>query len=492
MNVVIYARYSSHNQTEQSIEGQIAICQEYAKRNNYTIVGEYIDRALTGTNDNRPQFQQMIKDSSKKFFNGILVYQLDRFARNRYDSAIYKNKLKKNEVRVFSAKENISDDASGVLMESVIEGMAEYYSVELSQKVKRGMNINAEKCLYNGGIPPLGYKIDSNKKYIIDEETAPIVKKIFDMYCSGNTMAEIIRYLNEKGIKTSYGNQFNKCSIRTILLNEKYIGIYKYKDKRIENGVPRIITDQVFFYVQEMMNKNKKAPARARAKTEYLLTTKLFCGTCREMMVGVCGTSYNKTVHHYYSCNGKRKHICNRKNLPKDYIEDIVVREARETLTDKRIKEISKAIMKIAEKEKNNSNIKFIEKKLKENEKQKNNLMDSLKICDIDSVRKSIFFEIEKIEKERIEMEKELAIENSQIFDITRESIEFFFEQMKEGDINDIQYKRMLINSLIDSIYIYDDSITIIFNATDKNNKTIKIPSIEEINSSLKGNSAQP
>ena len=129
MNVVIYARYSSHNQTEQSIEGQILVCNEYAKRNNYTIVGEYIDRALTGTNDNRPEFKKMIEDSNKKYFQGVLVYQLDRFARNRYDSATYKNKLKKNGVRVFSAKENISDDASGVLMESLLEGMAESYSV---------------------------------------------------------------------------------------------------------------------------------------------------------------------------------------------------------------------------------------------------------------------------------------------------------------------------------------------------------------------------
>lgn len=150
MNVVIYARFSSHNQTEQSIEGQIAVCEEYAKRNDYTIVGLYIDRAYTGTNDSRPKFQKMIEDSNKKIFQGVLVYQLDRFARNRYDSATYKNKLKKNGVRVFSAKENISDDASGVLMESVLEGMAEYYSVELSQKVRRGMDINAQKCLSLG------------------------------------------------------------------------------------------------------------------------------------------------------------------------------------------------------------------------------------------------------------------------------------------------------------------------------------------------------
>ena len=192
MNVVIYARFSSHSQTEQSIEGQLKECYAYAQRNDYMVVGEYIDRALSGTTDHRPEFQKMIADSSKKTFQGVLVYQLDRFARNRYDSATYKSKLKKNGVRVLSARENISDDASGVLMEAVLEGMAEYYSVELAQKIKRGMDINAEKCLSTGGNVALGFKIE-DKRIVIDPVTAPVVVKIFEMYVAGSTMADIIR-----------------------------------------------------------------------------------------------------------------------------------------------------------------------------------------------------------------------------------------------------------------------------------------------------------
>ena len=121
MNVVIYARYSSDRQTEQSIEGQLKECYEYARRNGYTVVGEYIDRAISGTTDHRPEFLRMIADGDKKLFQAVLVYQLDRFARNRYDSATYKAKLKKNGIRVLSARENISDDASGVLMEAVLD-----------------------------------------------------------------------------------------------------------------------------------------------------------------------------------------------------------------------------------------------------------------------------------------------------------------------------------------------------------------------------------
>lgn len=336
MNVVIYARYSSHNQTEQSIEGQLQECYNFAKRNNYNIIGEYIDRATSGTSDNREQFQQMIEDSSKKQFQGVLVYQLDRFARNRYDSTHYKHKLKQNGVRVFSAKENISEDASGILMESVLEGMAEYYSVELSQKVKRGMKINATKCYYNGGSVPLGLKLETvetingpmgkkvyKKQFVIDEEKAIIVQKIFEMYANGFTMAEIIRYLNERKIKTSRGNEFNKNSLRKMLLNKKYIGIYSYDNKETKGGIPSIINEELFYKVGEKMQKNKEAPQRAKAKIQYLLTTKLFCGTCKSMMVGYSGTSHTGKLHGYYGCKGTKENKCNRKGVPKEYIEDL-------------------------------------------------------------------------------------------------------------------------------------------------------------------------
>ena len=491
MNVVIYARYSSYNQTEQSIEGQIAVCTEYAKKNNYTIVGEFIDRALTGTNDNRPQFRKMIEESNKKYFQGVLVYQLDRFARNRYDSAINKNILKKNGVRVFSAKENIAEDASGILMESVLEGMAEYYSAELSQKVKRGMQINAEKCLCNGGKTPLGYKIE-NKKYIINEEEAGIVKKIFEMYNNGHIMTDIVTYMNERNIKTSYGNKFNKSSIRKILLNKKYIGIYTYGDIEVKNGIPRIIDDKTFNEVQKKMLKNKQAPARNKAKTEYLLTTKLFCGNCKEMMTGTSGTSSTKRMHYYYTCNGRKKHICNRKNIQKELIEDIVVEQARNMLTDKDIEKISNEVVKVAEKEKNSNNLKILEKALKENERQKTNLLESLKICEIDSVRKSIFEELEKMEEEHKRIENNILLEKSSHLDITVTEVKYFLTKMREGDVNDIRYRKLLINVLINKVYVYDDNLTIIFNIQDKKNSIIKAPSIEKIERSFLDENGSP
>lgn len=506
MNVVIYARYSSHNQTEQSIEGQLSECYNFAKRNNYNVIDEYIDRAMSGTNDERPNFLKMIEDSNKKSFEGVLVYQLDRFARNRYDSAIYKRTLKKNGVRVFSARENINDDASGVLMESVLEGMAEYFSVELGQKVKRGMKINADNFYYNGGTVPLGFKlisVDSDitdasgkivkkKKYAIDEETVPIIQKIFDMYVNGSLMADIIRYLNSKHLKTVTGNEFNKNSIRNILLNKKYIGIYSYNEKETSDVIPRIIDDDTFEKVQEVMFKNKKAPARARANKDYLLTTKLFCGYCKEMMTGSSGTSKTGKLHNYYKCNGvKNKNGCNKNSVKKNDIEDIAVDYARQLLTDYNINEIAENVVKLAEQEKNTSNFNRLNKILKEYEKQKTNLLDSLKICDIDSVKKTIFEEIANIDNKIKLIKNEILIEEKQFVKITVPQVKFFLSHLRNGKINDEKYRKMLIDILINRIYLYDDKITIIFNTQDKPIE-LEISLINDMESSLMGKEALP
>jgi len=232
MNIVIYARYSSHSQNEHSIEGQLQTCYEYARANKHIVVAEYIDRAQTGKNDDRSGFKKMIADSDKRTFDAVLVYQLDRFARNRYDSAINKAKLKKNGVRVISAKENITEDASGILIEGVLESMAEYYSAELAQKIRRGLDINAQKFLSNGSNPGLGYLVDDERRFYIDSATAPIVREIFEKYASGETVAAIIKQLNDRKVKTSLGKEFNKNSLHRLLHNKRYIGCF-HQDQRI-------------------------------------------------------------------------------------------------------------------------------------------------------------------------------------------------------------------------------------------------------------------
>jgi len=469
MNVVIYARFSSHSQNEQSIEGQLQVCNEFAVRNGYTIVGEYIDRALSGTSDNRPQFQKMIADSAKRLFEGVLVYQLDRFARNRFDSATYKHKLKQNGVRVLSAKENITDDASGILIESVLEGMAEYYSAELAQKIKRGMDINAQKCLCTGGGVALGFRVDENKRFQIDETTAPLVQKIFEMYASGSTVAEIVTYMNERGVKTSRGAEFNKNSLHTMLRNKRYIGIYTYKGTETPGGMPRIIEDDLFYQVQDIMDKNKKAPARARAKEEYLLTTKLFCGHCREMMTGYSGTSKSGKKHCYYICNTvKRKGDCKKKAVPKQQIEDYVVNMCRGLLTPENIEVfINGVTLCQQEEEKNNAVLNGLLKQQQSLDRKKKNLLNAVMECEIESVRKTLYEQLALIEKEIEEVDFSIRKEQIPKLSNDPEYMRFWFNALAKGSENEAEemtYRKVLITTFINKIYLYDSKISIIFN----------------------------
>jgi DNA invertase Pin-like site-specific DNA recombinase len=465
MNTVIYARYSSHSQTEQSIEGQLETCYEYAKNNGYTVIGEYIDRAQSGTTDKREQFQRMISDSDRHTFEAVLVYQLDRFARNRYDSAINKQRLKKNSVRVISARENISDDASGILVEGVLESMAEYYSVELSQKIRRGMNINAEKHLSNGSNPGFGYTVDEERRFHIDPETAPIVREIFEMYAGGKTATEIVNYLNGREIRTSRGNTFNKNSMSRILRNKRYIGNYIYKGAEIPDAMPRIINDELFNRVQRILDRNKKAPARARAREEYILTTKLFCGYCREMMVGYSGTSRTGTMYHYYICKNARKKQCKKKVVSKQAIEDKVVSECRKLLTDSNIKKIAQAVAIACKSDYDNSEERRIKTRIKETDEAIENLWKAIEHGrDVEMITERI----DKRKQEKEKLQGQLAIETGKQVIFTAPQIEAFLYSLKKGKVDDERNRKGIINIFLRAVYLWDDKLTLILNGGDK------------------------
>jgi DNA invertase Pin-like site-specific DNA recombinase len=277
-NAVIYARYSSHGQTEQSIEGQLRDCYAYAEREGLKVVGEYIDRAITGRYDDRPDFQRMISDASKKQFVYVIVWKLDRFARNRYDSAIYKAKLKKHSVKVVSATENIMDTPEGIILEGMLESMAEYYSANLSQNVKRGQRESVLKGTYLGGIPPIGYKVE-NKRLVIDEKTAPVIRYAFEQYAAGVSKRQIIDELNARGIRNSKGKPLTLSSMQVALRNEKYIGIYRHGGEEVTGGCDALIDEITFRKVQERLNAVKPLPP-LKSKNRNLLQGKLFCGHC--------------------------------------------------------------------------------------------------------------------------------------------------------------------------------------------------------------------
>lgn len=300
---VIYARYSSENQTEQSIEGQLRVCEEYAKAHDILILNTYVDRAMTGTNDNRADFQRMLKDSSKREWNFVLVYKLDRFSRNKYETAIHKKTLKDHGIKVLSATEHIPDSPEGIIFESMLEGYAEYYSAELSQKVKRGMNETRLKGNYTGGHLLYGYKKEG-KKVVIDEQQAEVVRFIFEQYSIGVYVKHILLELDRRGV-TYHGKEFGRSTVYNILKNEKYAGIYRFRGELIENMFPQIVPTEIFEKVREKVEKNHYG--KRSVQVIYLLRNKLKCGYCGQSVNAECGTSQNGEKKYYYKCLG-RKH----------------------------------------------------------------------------------------------------------------------------------------------------------------------------------------
>ena len=178
--VALYARYSSDNQRSESIDAQLRAMHSYCQQHHYQVVKTYVDEARSATTDRRPSFLQMIADSSSKLFDIVLVHKLDRFSRNRYDSAMYKRELKKNGVSLYSVLENLDDSPESIMMEAVLEGMAEYYSQNLARETMKGMRETALQCKHTGGKPPLGFDVDPvSKKLVINEQEAEWVRLIF-------------------------------------------------------------------------------------------------------------------------------------------------------------------------------------------------------------------------------------------------------------------------------------------------------------------------
>ena len=402
MTAVIYARYSSDNQREESIEGQIRECTAYAEKNGITVVKHYIDRALSAKTDNRPDFQQMIKDSEKRLFDIVLVWKLDRFARNRYDSAHYEYQLERNHVKLVSATEPISDSPAGIMVKSMLTGMAEYYSAELSEKVVRGMTENVLKGKYNGGTIPIGYTVDEEKFFQIDPLKAPFVVEAFQRYNDGATMKELMNWLNDSGVTTNRNQKFTYNSIQTLLTNRRYIGENRFKDIVMPDSIPVIIEKELFDSVQDKIAKNRRAPARHKAEDDYLLTTKLFCGMCGAMMFGECGTSRNKNVHHYYKCaNAKRTKTCKKKTVRKEWLEDLVVNETMKMIRDDDcIRSIVDAVMILQEQE--NTVLPLLEKQMKDIERGIENLLNAIQEGILTSSTKG---RLEKLEAQQKELE---------------------------------------------------------------------------------------
>ena len=459
---VIYARYSSEKQNEQSIEGQLRICNQYAEANGLTILDTYIDRAMTGTNDHRPAFQQMLADCEKAVpWDIVLVYAIDRFGRNSIEIAVNKQRLKKHKKTLISATQRTSENIDGtknldgILLENVYIGLAEYYSAELSQKVKRGMYETLKKGLYPGGVVPFGYRVE-NKRVYINEEEAEIVRSIFQQYAQGVLGRELIAQLQAKGI-TNHGRPFALNTLYNMLRMKKYIGIFEYGGEVCTNIFPPIVPEALFEEVGSILLKNKHGGTSR--EVEFLLKGKLICGYCGYHLQGDSGTSKSGRRIYYYKCMGrKKKNICHKEIMPKEKLEQAVIDATMQVFgTPEGISAIADEILKIHAKRMNDKSLLAILNN--ERDEIKRALANIMKAVEQGIFNATTKNRMDELEAQLTEVEDKITIEQYKAQNQLKK------EQVVEYLTHTIrQSPRLLIKNLIQKIVVYDDRFEIYYN----------------------------
>jgi site-specific DNA recombinase len=483
MRVAVYARFSSDNQRQESIDAQIRAIKAYCDKNGHEIVRIYQDEAVSATSDQREHFLQMIDEAKYGVFDCVIVHKLDRFARNRYDSAFYKRQLRQCSVRIISVLEQLDDSPESVILESVLEGMAEYYSMNLAREVRKGMNENALHALHNGGVPPLGFDVNLDKTYSINPTEAESVRLIFELYAGGYGYGTIANFLNDKGHKTKHGQSFGKNSIYDLLRNEKYIGRYVFNKReskksgnrkfkgdelitRIDNAMPRIISDDLWSKVQAKLETRRKP--RMNATRFYSLTGKLICGRCGSAYVGgsyFLGRDRNKK-YFTYACNSRqRKSDCKGKAIRADLLEDYVLDLIKsELLNESAIEMLAGMIMDIVKEA-----VSINKDLLADLNKRRDVLKGQIdKLFDLyleGQIDKNVI--TEKTNKMKAEIEnyesRIRALNVSAFDDLELVRIKSFMLDLraKLGDA-DPAVKKVIIDSLVDEIVINEEDVTIV------------------------------
>lgn len=472
---VLYGRYSSHNQKDISIEQQFEKGYELAAEYGINIVETYADRAVSGRTDKRKDFQRMMREIPKlKTVRYVISWKSNRMGRNMLEALINESKLQDMGVRVLYVEEDFDDTAAGRFAARSMMNVNQFYSENMAEDIKRGLYDNAENCMVTNGHLPYGYKADESLHYAIDEPKAAVIREIFTRVACGEPFVDIFNSLNARGIKTSYGRPWGRSSFQKILSNERYRGIYIYGDIRKEGGIPRIISDELFFKVQEVLKTKKNPQGRHRVNGDYLLTGKLFCGKCKSPMTGISGTGRSGKLHYYYVCQKRRiEKTCDKKNLRRDEIEMLIAKAIRENaLQDDVIEWIADSTVAYSERQESDSGIGILEDQLADTKRSIKNLMAAIEQGIITPTTKSRLMELEK---ERSTIEGKIAAARADIIPVDRERLVEWLRSLREGDICDKKYQAALFDTFLIAVYVYDDDLKIVFSFSgDKN--TIRIP----------------
>ncbi len=460
---VAYARYSSAGQRDVSIEQQLADIRAFAQREGFTIVHEYADHARSGFKNvsARTAFQSMMSAAESGTFDTVLCWKVDRFGRNREESALFKGRLRRFGVRVLYAMEPIPEGSAGVLLEGMLEATAEWYSRQLSENVSRGMQDNAQRCLYNG-TRILGYRRGPDGRYELNPEEAAIVRHIFNLYCSGLSAARICTILNGQGLKTSRNRPFHFEAVLRMIENERYAGVYIWGDVRIPGGMPAIVDRSVWEEAQRM--KKKTARHIEKGNVDFLLTGKAFCGHCGAAMIGDSGTSKSGARYHYYTCQARKaRKGCHKKSIQKDVLEGKVIELLMEhVLSEENIEKNIRVIMDMQAEELKSSPLSAMEAEYHETQKKISNINQAIAAGIWNSSTSAMLKQLEdEAETLRVSVEM-LRFSQAQLMD--PDSVRFFLEEFLHGDPADPLFRRHLIETFVNAVYVFDDHLDLVTN----------------------------
>ena len=472
---VIYARYSSHAQKDASIEQQVEECLKYAKEEGITIIETYADRAVSGKTDRRPNFQKMMKDAEKGGFGYVVAWKSNRMGRNMLQAMLNEERLSEMGIRVLYTEEDFDDTAAGRFALRSMMNVNQFYSENMAEDIRRGLRDNAENCMVTNGALPFGYRRNAELKYELDEPKDAVVREIFSRVACGEPFVDIANDLNTRNIRTSRGNPWGKNSFHVLLTNERYTGTYIYGDIRVPGGIPRIVSDELFYKVQEVLKTKKNPQGRHRVNGDYTLTGKLFCGKCKNPMVGMSGTSHTNEKHYYYACQKKRtEKACDKKNVQRDAIEEAVARAIKNyALQDDIIQWIADSTLEYFRKKEEESHISILEDELAEAKRAAKNIMTAIEQGIITPTTKSRLLEVEE---RQAQLTAQIASERADIIAVNREDMIAGLEVFREGDVTDKKFQAKLFDTFLVAVYLYDDDMKLVFSFSgDKNTLRLKL-----------------
>ena len=476
---VLYGRYSSHNQKDISVEQQFEKGYELAAEYGIRIIDTYADRAVSGRTDKRRDFQRMMTDAAKGKFRYVIAWKSNRMGRNMLEALINEARLQDLGVRVLYVEEDFDDTAAGRFAARSMMNVNQFYSENMAEDIKRGLYDNAANCMVANGHLPYGYKADETLHYAIDEPKAAVIREIFTRVSCGEAFVDIMASLNARGIKTSYGRPWGRSSFQKILSNERYRGIYIYGDVRKEGGIPRIVSDELYFKVQEVITTKKNPQGRHRVNGDYLLTGKLFCGHCKSPMTGISGTSRSGNLHYYYVCQKRRtEKTCEKKNLRRDDIELQVAKAIkRRTLDDDTINWIADSVVEYSQHQESASGIGLLEDQLKDTQRSIKNLMAAIEQGIITPTTKARLMELEK---EQSDIDRKITMAKADVIPVNRDQLVGWLKKLQAGDVHDKKYQAELFDTFLIAVYVYDnpdgqDYMKVVFNYAGSKN-TVEIP----------------